>query len=154
MSDENTVSDAEIEIIKHLSSEITTQATYLVTLRSRVFFTILVGPFVVFGSFLLATKDAAISPHFGEKQLKVALIAAGAYLALGLFGAVLDKQVTDQCDRWRNTILKLSKHESLDANRDLLFKHRTFWAYFIVWFLTLAAFISIGGLIFLIFAAH
>ena len=44
------------EIIKHLSSEITTQVTYLSTLRSRVALTMLVGPFVVFGSFLFATK--------------------------------------------------------------------------------------------------
>lgn len=55
MSDKGTPGVADLEIVKHLSCEITKHSEYLATLRSRVFFSVLVGPFVVFGTFLLAT---------------------------------------------------------------------------------------------------
>ena len=38
-----------VELIKHLSAEITTHAEWLATLRSRMGFTILVGPFWFLG---------------------------------------------------------------------------------------------------------
>ncbi|HUN86626.1 MAG TPA: hypothetical protein VMU48_19760 [Terracidiphilus sp.] len=148
MNENSIDQDSRIEIIKHLSSEIKTQSAYLSTLRSRVALTILVGPFVVFGSFLVAIKGAQISPHFGEHQRIYAALAIGFYLAMGLYGALLDGQVTKQCDEWRGTIVKLAKNHSVGDN-DLKFKykHYPYIAYMIGWICILGAFISIALLL-------
>ena len=50
------------EVIKHLSSEIQNQSQYLMTFRSRIAFTVLVGPFIVLGSVLVAAKTTAANP--------------------------------------------------------------------------------------------
>jgi hypothetical protein len=147
MSEAEEVRDGQIELIKHLSSEITTQAEYLGTLRARMGLTFIVGPFVVFGSFLLATKGVQLQPFFWEGHLTSIFVASGSYLALGLYAAMLDKQVTDQCDRWRRTIFKLSKNQDVGEG-DVLFRHRTFFAYMIGWLLTFIAFTSIVWLLF------
>jgi len=62
---------------------------------------------------------------------------------------MLDKQVTDQCDRWRRTILKLSSDRDV-GEAEVLFRNRTFFAYMIGWFLTFIAFVSIVRPLFLI----
>jgi hypothetical protein len=147
VADANSVGASQAEIIKHLSSEIATHSEYLAMLRSRVALTILIGPFVVFGSFLLATKGGQISPQVGNPQLIAGGVASAAYLALGWYGARLDRQVTDQCDKWRRAILKVSNNQSL-VEDDLLFKHRSFIAYMTGWVLILIAFISFASLLF------
>jgi hypothetical protein len=148
MAEANGVGPSQVEIIKHLSSEIATQSEHVATLRSRISFTILVGPFVVFGSFLLATKGAQIPPQLWKLQLVAGSIASAAYLALGWYGSLLDRQLTDQCDRWRRAILKVSNNQSL-VESDLLFPHRNFIAYMIAWVLILIAFVSIAWLLLL-----
>src|ERR1039458_4777190 len=105
--------NSQVEVIEHLSSEIAAQTDYLAQLRSRVALTILIGPFVVFGSFLVATKGIQVPLHLGKLQLTVGVLASAAYLALGWYGALLDRQVTNQCDRWRCSILKISVSKAL-----------------------------------------
>ena len=144
--------EINVEIIKHLSSEIVAQSEYLSILRSRVALTVLVGPFVVFGSFLLATKGAQLSSQLSKLQLIAGGVAAAAYIALGGYGAFLDGQITDQCDRWRHAMLKISNNQNV-VEADLLFPHRTLIGYMIGWFLVRIAFTSIAGLLFLMLPA-
>jgi len=134
----------EREIIKHLSSEIKAHSEYLKTLRSQVAFTILVGPFVVLGSFLVATKGAPITAPFRKTQLALAVVGATAYLALGLYGSKLDGHVTEQCDRWRCAIFKLSKGEPL-TKEDFVFEHHLVGGYMWGFALVLIAFVSIAA---------
>ena len=148
MADTNTTGASQAEIIRHLSSEISTQSEYLTTLRSRVAFTILIGPFVVFGSFLLATKGAQAPSQLWKLQLAAAVVASTAYLAMGWYGSRLDRHVTEQCDRWRRAILKVSNNERLGED-DLLFQHRNFIAYMTGIVLMLIAFASIALILFL-----
>jgi hypothetical protein len=146
VSETDSIKAGNSELIKHLSSEIATQSEYLGTLRARMGLTFVVGPFVVFGSFLLATKSAQTLPQFSKAQLPAAIVAASSYILLGLYAAMLDAQVTDQCDRWRRAIIKLSNNEPA-VERDVLFRHHTYIAYIIGWVLTFSAFVSIVWLL-------
>ncbi len=94
------------ELIRHLSAEITTQEQYLSTFRSRISFSVLIGPFAVLGSLLFSAKGKLMWPH--EVKPWIALTCAMlCYLGLGVYGAILDKQVTNQCNAWRKIVASL-----------------------------------------------
>jgi hypothetical protein len=81
------LTDGQVEFIKHLSSEIATQSEYLGTLRARMGLTFILGPFVVFGSFLIAAKGVQFPPKFWSDHLPLVFIASLSYLMLGLYDA-------------------------------------------------------------------
>lgn len=112
------------KLIEHLSSEITTHTNYILTFRSRVTFTILVGPFILLGSFLIATKGSVASITFSDKWSILGIILGFLiYLGLGAYGYLLDRNVTEQCDKWRCEIARLS--EGYIEEKNLVFRHNT-----------------------------
>src|ERR1035437_703907 len=78
--------DLRKEVIKHLSSEIGKQSDYVVTLRSRMAFTILLGPFVVVGSVLIAIKGPLhFHPLHGFSNYFAIGMAALSYLCMAYY---------------------------------------------------------------------
>ena len=132
----------EDKFIEHLSRDIATHASYLMTFRSRVAFTILIGPFVLLGSFLIATKGTVPASRLGVDAIVAIVIACLCYLALGVYGAMLDKHVTGQCNIWRRQIDSLRK-DSPEEIDEIGFEHKQFRAYLTGLGLVLLAFLSI-----------
>jgi hypothetical protein len=97
-----------VEVIKHLSSEIQNQSQYLMTFRSRIAFTVLIGPFIVLGSVLVAAKTTAANPwDWFDTILCVCLSIV--YMCIGLYGSALDQHGIDKCDDWRRMLLSVSE---------------------------------------------
>lgn len=118
------------ELIKHISAEIVTHQEWLATLRSRMGFTVLIGPFFVLGSVLIATKSTPTTMHWPTECSAWApfIGAILCFLGLGVYGAYLDKHGTEQCDVWRAKLVSVAKGESIGELR-LDFNHHHLWAY-------------------------
>ncbi len=79
------------------------------TFRARIAFTVLIGPFVILGTFLIATEGRLKSiESFRLSFWLAAAGASGAYILLGVYGGLLDRRVMRQCDTWRRLLVKLS----------------------------------------------
>lgn len=135
----------EEKLIEHLSSEITTHSTNIMTFRARLAFSILIGPFVLLGSFLLATKGSIPNVKMSPSGFIAMIVGALAYLGLGYCGARLDHHVTEQCNKWRQEIDRVIRGEPADMHiENMLFRHRSVVSYFAFFSLTLVAFISMS----------
>lgn len=109
-------------LVTHLSKEITTYSSYLMTFRARMAFTVLIGPFVIFGSVFIA-----LDGHMPERDNLGTMFAVGAWLAvaayigLAVYGAQLDKSVMLKCDQWRKTIAQICKDpENAEIDTDAI----------------------------------
>jgi hypothetical protein len=102
-----------VELIKHLSAEITSSMDFLHTFRSRMAFSVLIGPFLILGSFAVAAAKVSVPLPKGNLPWSWVLDALCCYLLLGFFGAKLDQFLTKQCDYLRRTLLSVAKDEPL-----------------------------------------
>jgi hypothetical protein len=143
----NPDSSTAAAIIEYLSSEITNHTEYLSTFRSRIAFSVLVGPFLILGSFAVANHERTFEINFDWKCAVAALIACACYIGLGFYGAELDGHVTEQCDKWRKAIAKAAGGSQI-TECDLIFEHCPRSAYIYGIFLTLIAFAAITYLFF------
>lgn len=133
----------EDKLIDHLSQDIATHTSYLASFRSRVAFTILIGPFVLLGSFLIATKGEIPAVHLGLYDWAAIVVTCLCYLTLGVYGATLDKHVVQQCNTWR-TQIELLHEDSSNKIGDIRFEHKNqVIAYFTALALVLVAFVAI-----------
>jgi hypothetical protein len=120
-----------IELIKHLSAEIISSSQFLHTLRSRMAFNVLIGPFLVLGSALLAaTKTNTTWPN-GALQLHWWWLALAVlcYFLLGVYGYLLDQYLTGQCDFLRTALFSIAKNQpiggvALDFSGKLKWNHK------------------------------
>jgi hypothetical protein len=105
------------ELIRHISDDITHQTEFLHTLRSRMAFTVLLGPFLVLGSFVVAaSKPRLVWP--GGAWPWVGLVAAVCcYVGLGIYGYKLDRHLSKQCDFWRTVLMSVIQYEPLEEIR-------------------------------------
>lgn len=136
------------ELIEHLSCEITTHATNSMTFRSRLAFTVLIGPFVVMGSFLVATDGRVNSDAIEAIDARAVLAALGAcvtYFGLGYYGARIDIHIMDQCNKWRRSLVDLANGAPITEVK-IEFPHRGVRGYLLVFLLVLVAFFCIGYL--------
>jgi hypothetical protein len=99
--------DLEREVLQHLSREITTNAQLMMTFRSRIAYTVWIGPFVVVGAYLLATKERPTSPHWDGLGIASILLAVVFFAALAWVLADVEKHTWDQCNKWREKIALL-----------------------------------------------
>lgn len=135
------------ELIQHLSKEIEAHTTYLTTFRSRIAFSVLVGPFVVMGAVIVGAKGTIAAIHFDWWVAIGTAVAVLSYILLGFFGSQLDQHVTEQCNVWRRSILRVHRGESIQDS-DLVFVHRNqALAYLCFIILMLIAFIAIASVI-------
>jgi hypothetical protein len=130
---------APSELIKHISAEITAQAGFLHILRARMAFTVLIGPFFLLGSFVIASAKVAVAwPHeaWGWTSLVSGfLLLVACYFGLGEYGSRLDRYGTNQCDFWRKEMLAVVNDKPL-TEINLVFpqKHRPayLWGFVLV----------------------
>ncbi len=137
----------EDKLIEHLSSEITSQTTYLATFRARIAFTVLIGPFVLLGSFFVANHGSSAKDHFDGHVVAAIIVSFSCYVGLGIYGGFLDKHANEQCDRWRRLIIRISQGEAIQET-DFAFPHWAVRAYVAGFLLVLGAFLPIAYIIF------
>ena len=137
----------EEKLIKHLSSEITTQAKYLATFRSRIAFTVLIGPFVLLGSFIVATHGSSSKSDFHYHNVFPLLVSFFCYVALGVYAGWLDKHSNEQCDRWRRLIVRIAQGGTIQET-DFVFRHHSRLAYVAGFILVLFSFLPIAYIVF------
>src|SRR5208282_3705279 len=144
--------DHTAEVIRHLSSEITTQSNYLMNFRTRLAFTVLLGPFIAIGAALVALKTPpTLRNMHGKLDSAASVVAVVSYFLLALYGAGLDNHVTKQCDKWRRDIAALLRNQGLEPE-DLTFPHSALRAYVAGFGLVILAFVSMIFLLTQLFA--
>ena len=107
------------ELITYLSSEIQTHSQYLLTFRSRISFTVLVGPFLILGSFLVAAKPTARN-YWGTTQVAFGAGAAALYLILGFYGSTIDQHGNDRTRSALTAIVNRKKQECPQHDKPFL----------------------------------
>ena len=130
------------ECIEHLSKEIETVTANLMTFRTRIGFTVLIGPFIVMGSVLLATGGKVATPGLDFWFISSTIVAVASYFGLGWYGSQLDKHLSDKGNDWRQEIIELSQNKEPDDEK-FKFLYRTREFYFLGFAIVLIAFVSV-----------
>ncbi len=131
------------ELIEHISNEITTLMTTLMTFRARLSFIFLVGPFALLGSFLIITKGDISAIILGGDALYYLLVASIAYIAVGYIWSQMDSHVTEHCDRLRIQLVELATDDKVKIDK-ILFPHKTMAVYMSLYALTFIAFLAMA----------
>lgn len=138
--------DYEKELIDHLSKEIVCQSELMMTFRTRVSFVIWLGPFIVVGALLVATKE--VPSTFDPGALGWACLggAAALYFALGVVLQRIETHTWDQCNVWRQAIVGINAGLSAPLSEDrLVFRHNLKQGYWYVALVILMIFILLSA---------
>ena len=130
------------ERIEHLSKEIEAVTANLMTFRTRIGFTVLIGPFIIMGSVLLATDGKVTVPKCDYLFIVSLIISVVSYFFLGLYGAQLDKHMSDKNNDWRQAIIELSKGKE-PMDEEFKFTYRTREFYLLGFAIVLTEFVSV-----------
>ena len=137
------------KIIEQLTQEITTTSNYVLTFRSKIAFTILIGPFVILGSFIIACKGELPNITNSWAVFTGAAIASIAYFGLGIYGALLDYNASVQCNEWRKEIAAVANNERAEiaaVQTTLKLKRAYSLGLFLVWVALLGVIYLLSGL--------
>ena len=145
----NTISAGQV--IQHLTKEIEVLSETVMTFRLRAAFTVWIGPYILLGSVIIATKGSfEINMDSPVLLLGVSFIAMGLYLGLGWAAGRIEQQAWKQCNQWRDTISRLAAGDI--SSGVMLYEGMKFSglhdrirrAYLIVFGLILASFLCVG----------
>lgn len=135
------------KIIDHLTKEIEVVTTNMITHRIRGAFVVWIGPFILLGSLIVATKgNFQLKTDDWDSMNIVIRVACGIYIVLGIIGGFIEWQVWSQCDKWRKSISKIAANKiknECEMYEALTFKRlrlAVIPAYFFVFCLILASF--------------
>lgn len=119
----------ESEVVNHLSKEITTHIEQMMNFRTRVAYTLWIGPFVLLGGYLFAIKDIK-APRWDRWEVILIIAASLAFVGMSYVLAGVEAHTWDQCNRWRDLIVRIQAglKEPLKSE-DLHFKHNLFLSY-------------------------
>lgn len=130
-NEEEFVVKSTTELIEHLSSEIDAFTRMMFDWRARAAFYWLVGPFVVISSVVIVTKQLPTVQRLDVYGWIALVIAGACFMGMGYIGARIEAHMTNQCNVWRLTILRLSSQDSkgLRTSNVLEEKQRVIRAY-------------------------
>ena len=145
----------EDKLIDHLSREIKTNTNNLMTFRSRVNLSVFLGPFVLLGSLLIATKGVPRVMAF-DRLTVAAYVGLGiSYFVMGWACARIEAHMWRQCNAWRRLIARVTSDSTTKISEaDLTFDEiytRTFLGrrvsslklgYLVVYLAMILAFVS------------
>ena len=141
--EEEFVVKSSTELIEHLSSEIDAYTRMTFDWRARAAFYWLVGPFVVISSVVLVTKQLPTVQRLDIYGGIALVVACACFMLMAYIGARMEAHMTDQCNVWRLTILRLCSQDSkgLKTSDVQVVKQRVIRAYLIAHGLLLAIFL-------------
>lgn len=112
--------DLSKEVIQYLSKEIETTSNSIMTFRTKIAFAVLVGPFLVLGSFLVAARSIPVSFQPGALG-KLAIAFEGlCFLTIAYVCARIEGDGWRQCAEWRRLIAALHKNPAFQIDNENL----------------------------------
>src|SRR5712692_8143636 len=112
--------------------------------RTRANLSVFLGPFVILGYLLIATKGFSVSwrPDILTKVATFVLFAC--FIGMGFVSGQIEDSIRNQCNRWRAVIARLQKEQSPTLqDADLLYNGNYTFGYLIVYFLLAISFASV-----------
>ena len=134
------------QLITYLSSEVETLASKTLAFRGTAAFTIWVGPFIILGSVIVATKAGLRAPS-GTAVVLPAIAATLAYIALGLCGGLVELGAWHRCNVLRSLIIELSPDAERAVLEERLLDRESekyvVWTYLLVFVFVWLAFVAV-----------
>ncbi len=100
------------EVIQSLSKEIEANTNNMMVFRVRIGFGLLVGPFLLLGSFVVAARGQRISFELDKWAIAAIFMNGFCFIVLAYICARIEEQVWEQCRKWRNLIALLFNDSS------------------------------------------
>ena len=105
------------EVMLCLSKEMETATNNMMVFRTRIGFGLLVGPFLLLGSFVVGAKGQPISFNLRWYGWVALVIVAICFLGIAVIAARIEVQAWEQCNRWRELIVALRRDPSLEIKK-------------------------------------
>jgi hypothetical protein len=106
------------EMINYLSKEIETLAKNTMDARSKISFSLLIGPFLVLGSIIVSTPKTGWSPGLHSPSAWIAAgVAVCAFWALGIIAGHIEEGAWQKCNQWRQCIIKIQNDVALSEDQ-------------------------------------
>ena len=135
------------KLIDYLSKEIETHTNYITTLRSRMAFVVLSGPFFVLGSYLVAKKDSTAPYVISTSTIVWIVFLLLLYIAVAYTVSWLDNHAIDRCNKWRRMIKNLASNNEENFEEIEHTHTGTMWFYLILYAFSFISFIVTAILI-------
>ncbi len=94
-------------IISHLTTEIESKSTNIMNFRTKIAFTVFIGPFLLLGSIIVGTKGTVKLRLDIAHDWWAVLLVVLAFLALGWISGAVERQVWRRINKWRRCIVRL-----------------------------------------------
>lgn len=112
-----TITD-KTSMLEYLSTEISTLTTNTMTFRSRITFSIFVGPFLILGALIIlsAKESLTYGPISGWTwKMWIALVVALlGFICLGFISGKIEQGAIVQANQWRRCIILLQSADEFD----------------------------------------
>jgi hypothetical protein len=113
----------------------------MVTWRSKMNFTAYFGPWLVFGGYFALAKVRPTLPEADGCFCLAALIALGGYVLFGVGCGYVEAHAWEQCNRWRQTIVRLARGSDVpDSDDSIEFRQSLVKKYLLVYLLMVVTF--------------
>jgi len=101
------------DLVQHLSKEIETTSNNIMAFRTRIGFSLCIGPFLLLGSLIVGAKGQSVASNFrwyGWPALAVVVIC---YVGIAYITSEIELQALQQCENWRNIIGEICKNKAM-----------------------------------------
>ena len=116
--------DLSREVVLYLSKEIETTSNNAMVFRSRIAFAVFFGPFLILGSFVVATKGLPLSLNLDRWAWLFLVIGCGCFVTLAYICSRVEKEAWRQCNKWRELIARLHDKPSPQINEENQWEER------------------------------
>src|SRR5436853_7347867 len=89
------------EVIQHLCKEIEITTNNLMIYRSKISLAIFLGPYIILGSVIVATKGLSVTFNWNLWVIILMFVQGACFLAFAYTNAAIEQHGWDQCHRWR-----------------------------------------------------
>lgn len=100
------------DLIQHLSKEIETTSSNMMAFRTRIGFSLCIGPFLLLGSLMVAAKGQPVTRLSVGYLVLAVLVIAFCYLVIAYITSEIELQALEQCNNWRNLIQQICQSPS------------------------------------------
>ena len=102
------------EIINHLTKEIEILSTNIMNFRTRISFSLWIGPFLILGSVIVSAPKNGLGLSISDRGAWIAVVlAAIAFVGLGGIAGGIEHQAWNKCNEWRRCIIRLQSDATM-----------------------------------------
>lgn len=133
-------------IMSHLTTEIESKSTNIMNFRTKIAFTVFIGPFLLLGSIIVGTRGTVKLSLDIANDWWVVLLALLAFLALGWISGAIECQVWKRINKWRRCIVHLQAESDITTTQlqeyliDNTIEGGITWTYVLAFLVILLAF--------------